>query len=90
MNIAIQPVSVFPGTANQLEIDNSWANTLDAGPRFNYRLQYNPGGGAAPTTLKEDIVYMTPSQWNSWSSGTDDSSYILSCALANLGLTAAS
>lgn len=88
MRTSIQPVSVFPGQANELFVADNWSNSLDSAPQFYFELRQTTED--QPTVpLKTGNVSMTVDQWSNWAIGANDEEYILFCIMTNLGLTPA-
>jgi len=86
MNTSIQPVAVFPGTANTLTIRSI---TLGPPPSYFYQLE-NVDAEGVVTVLKDGNVNMTEAQWQNWGANLGpqgDDEYQLNCISANLGLT---
>jgi len=94
MQSNITPVQIVNKTATQIIIDdsgsvvgvfdNSIPPILYTVPQFAFQL-----ADANGTSLYSDVCALTVPQWNSWGSGSSDSVYVLTCVLANLGLTVA-
>ena len=88
MQTLIQPVQVWPSSANTLYLR---AGNLGPPPQFFYQLQ-NVDADGVVTVLKDGNVSMTSEQWQAWPAdlGTQgDDDYQLTAIAANLGLTRA-
>lgn len=88
MQTLIQPVAVWPSSANTLYLR---AGNLGPPPQFFYQLQ-NVDADGNVVVLKDGNVNMTEAQWSAWPAdlGPDgDTDYQLTAVAANLGLTRA-
>ena len=88
MQTLIQPVQVWPSSANTLYIR---AGNLGPPPAYYYTLS-NVDADGNVTVLKDGNVNMTEEQWSAWPAGLGpdgDSDYQINAIAANLGLTRA-
>ena len=84
MKSLIEPVVVYPSTANTLMIRSI---TLGPPPSYYYELQEVTDGNV--TVLKNGNVNMTEAQWAAWPADADDDAVQLAAISENLGLTLA-
>ena len=82
MKSSIQPVAVYPGTANTLMIRSGG---LGPPPSYYYELQNVTND--VVVVLKNGNSFMTQEQWAAWPADADDDAVQLDAISENLGLT---
>jgi len=83
MKVQIQPISVFPGTATQLELVGVSIRRLAADGHATLTWQLKDSNGSP---LKAGIVEIRGSDYQGWN---DDDPYLTDLVLAKLGLSKA-